>query len=181
MKLLPRNAGKWIVPAIVVAAIVAAAPSDQGDMATAVSKAGRIQTAVAAPARAAQRPPEPASVEMASVEMASLAQSEPEAVEEIGNIFGVTSWYVPPPPPPPAPPPPPPVPTAPPLPFTYLGRYEDAPRQLTILVKGERIYTVAAGDVIDDTYRVERIVPGMVELTYLPLNIKQMLNTGEAL
>ncbi|HZW24343.1 MAG TPA: hypothetical protein VFF26_02565 [Gallionella sp.] len=176
MKLLPRNAGKWIVPAIVVAAIVAAAPSDQGDMAAAVSKAGRIQTAAAAPARAAQRPSEPASVEMAS-----LAQSEPEAVAEIGNIFGVTSWYVPPPPPPPAPPPPPPVPTAPPLPFTYLGSYEDAPTQLTILVKGERIYTVAAGDVIDGTYRVDRVVPGMVELTYLPLNIKQMLSTGGAL
>lgn len=178
MKPFSRHTGKWVVFAIVVAVIVAAAPAEQGSMAKPADKAGRIQTAAVVPVRAA--PPVPAVEETAGVEMPH-PQSEPEAVAEIANIFGVTSWYVPPPPPPPAPPPPPPVPTAPPLPFTYLGRYEDAPRQLTILVKGERIYTVVAGDVIDNTYRVDRIVPGTVELTYLPLNIKQMLGTGEAL
>jgi hypothetical protein len=67
------------------------------------------------------------------------------------------------------------------LPFTYLGRYEDAPTRLTILVKGDRMYTVSEGDVIENTYRVERVAPGMVELTYLPLNIKQSLRTGETL
>jgi hypothetical protein len=73
------------------------------------------------------------------------------------------------------------VPTAPPMPFTYLGRYEDAPTRLVILVKGERMYTVAEGDVIENTYRIEKVMPGQVELTYMPLNIKQSLSTGEAL
>lgn len=100
---------------------------------------------------------------------------------KISNVFTATSWYVPPPPPPPLPAAPPPVQSAPPLPFTYLGRYEDAPTLLAILVKGERMYTVAVGDVIEDTYRIERVTAGQVELTYLPLNIKQSLNTGEAL
>jgi hypothetical protein len=116
--------------------------------------------------------------ETAHVELERLTRPQPK--NGIGNAFSVTSWYVPPPPPPPAPPAPPPVPTAPPLPFTYLGRYEDAPTRLAILVKGERMYTVAEGDVIEETYRIERVTSGMVELTYLPLAIKQTLSTGEA-
>jgi hypothetical protein len=181
MKLLPHNLGKWAVPVIIVAIIVVlATPFDQGGAKTVstVSTAGRIEAAASVPASTAPRAPEPGGVEM---DRLTRTQPESDVAAEIGNVFDVTSWYVPPPPPPPQPVLPPPPPSAPPLPFTYLGRYEDAPKHLTILVKGERIYTVAEGDVIDDTYRVERIVPGMVELTYLPLNIKQMLSTGEAL
>jgi hypothetical protein len=106
-------------------------------------------------------------------------QQEGEAEIEVGNVFAATSWYVPPPPPPPAKPAPPPKPTAPPLPFSYLGRYEDA-ALVIMLVKGDRVYTVSVGDVIESTYRVERVSSGMVELTYLPLNIRQTLSTGAA-
>jgi hypothetical protein len=115
------------------------------------------------------------------VELERLQQ--PQANKPIGNAFATTSWYVPPPPPPPPPaqPAPPLLPTAPPLPFTYLGRYVDAPMQLTILLKGDRMYTVKEGEVIEETYRVERVTPVAVELVYLPLNIKQTLSTGESL
>ncbi|HEX9721465.1 MAG TPA: hypothetical protein VGA59_17240 [Ramlibacter sp.] len=96
------------------------------------------------------------------------------------NAFGAMSWRVEPPAPPkavvkPAPPPPP---SAPPMPFTFLGRYEEGGTRTIVLVKGERIYTVSEGDVIDQTYRVERLAGGQLELTYLPLGIKQTISAG---
>lgn len=96
---------------------------------------------------------------------------------DVVNAFATTSWYVPPPP---AKPEPPPKPTAPPLPFAFLGRYEDPARTsvVVMLSKGDRLYTVSEGDVIDDTYRVDRITDKTVELTYLPLQTKQSLQTG---
>lgn len=98
-----------------------------------------------------------------------------------GNTFGAMTWHVPPPPPPPKPiakPAPPPPPSAPPMPFTFLGRYEDEGVRIIMLVKGDRIYTVSEGDVIDQTYRVERLAGGQLELTYLPLAIKQTISAG---
>ncbi|HEY0666467.1 MAG TPA: hypothetical protein VGD24_10405 [Gallionella sp.] len=172
MKLLPRSTVRWSLLGIVAIAIILfAAPGDDGT-AEATHVTGRVP-GQDAPVRADRQ------AEAAHVELERLVRAQPKT--GTGNAFGVTSWYVPPPPPPPAPPAPPPVPTAPPLPFTYLGRYEDAPTRLAILVKGERMYTVAEGDVIEDTYRIERVTPGGVELTYLPLDIRQTLNTGEGL
>lgn len=97
------------------------------------------------------------------------------------HTFKAISWYVPPPPPPPPkplPPPPPPPPTAPPMPFSFLGRYEEGGKQIILLVRSDRIYTVSEGEVIDNTYRVERLTSGQLELTYLPLNITQTVSAG---
>ena len=92
------------------------------------------------------------------------------------NVFASKSWYVPPPPPKALPPPPP---SAPPLPFTYMGRLALDPEHLIIfLVKGEQVYTVKSGDVIDAVYRVDGVSAGLLTLTYLPLDIKQTLNIG---
>jgi hypothetical protein len=105
----------------------------------------------------------------------------PETAQAAGNAFPAMSWFVPPPPPPPRPPPkplPPPPPTAPPMPFSFMGLYEDGAKRVILLVKGDLIYTVSEGDVIDNTYRVERLSAGQLELTYLPLNIKQTISTG---
>jgi hypothetical protein len=96
------------------------------------------------------------------------------------DLFAGKSWYVPPPPPKPKPPPPPPPPTAPPLPFSFMGSYQEPDGRLIIfLTKGERLYTVSPGDVIDNTYRVEEVVAGQLGLTYLPLNIRQSMSVGE--
>ena len=105
---------------------------------------------------------------------AAPAGNEPEAA----NAFPAMSWYVPPPPPPPPKPLPPPPPTAPPMPFSFMGRYEDGEKLIILLVKGDRVYTVSEGEVIDNTYRVDRLSAGQLELTYLPLNIKQTISTG---
>ncbi len=98
---------------------------------------------------------------------------------DVGTAFSAISWYVPPPPPPPPPPQPPPPPTAPPLPYSYLGRYLEDVKLVILLVRSDRIYTVSEGDVLENTYRVDRLIRGWLEMTYLPLNIKQTLSTGE--
>jgi hypothetical protein len=176
MKTIFHHAGKWAVIGIVFAVIVVAAPPREGGLANTVSSSAASGASSTAPSRAGQ----PVS-EAVRVELERLAKTKPESGVEFADVFGATSWYEPPPPPPPMPPAPPPPPTAPPLPFTYLGLYEDAPTRLTILVKGDRMYTVSEGDVIENTYRIERVTPGLMELTYLPLNIKQSLRTGETL
>ena len=173
--------GKWGFIGFALLAIVMTATSGDG---LGTAKAPRVKleqpdrAASARPKHAAQRAPAESRVELERLGQAAL---QPDVEEGVGNVFGATSWYVPPPPPPPAPPvkpPPPPKPTAPPMPFTFLGLYEEAPGKVIMLVKGDRVYTVSVGDVIENTYRVDRVEHGMVEMTYLPLNIKQSLNTG---
>jgi hypothetical protein len=136
------------------------------------------------PSTTAARPPAPSTPSaVLRVELERLSRPEAAADPEVGNAFSAISWYVPPPPPPPPPPPryvPPPPPTAPPLPISNFGRYEEGGTQIILLVKGDRIYTVSTGDVIESTYRVEGLAGGRLELTYLPLDIRQTLSTGEA-
>lgn len=123
---------------------------------------------------AAKLAPEETHVELERLEKAAPHKGKGKG----GNAFGATSWYVPPPPPPPPKPLPPPPPTAPPMPFSYLGLYEGGSGKVIMLVRGDHIYTVGVGDVIDNTYRIDRFDQGVVEMTYLPLNIKQSINTG---
>jgi hypothetical protein len=93
------------------------------------------------------------------------------------NLFPSKSWYVAPPPPPP---PPPPVPTAPALPFTYLGKQLDANGKFTYyLSQGDRLRIVSLGEILDSTYSIDSVDHGQMELTYLPLKIKQYLSIGE--
>jgi hypothetical protein len=127
---------------------------------------------LARPAAAAQTAP-PANGIAAAGKDKETATAVPKA--DVVNAFASTSWYVPPPP---AKPEPPPKPTAPPLPFAFMGRYDDAAKAVVMLVKGDRLYTVSVGDIIDNTYRVDRITERAIELIYLPLQTKQDLPTG---
>ena len=183
MKPRLRKVSRWAVLGIVFTAVVMAATPGQDN--TGEDSTAQISRDSAQPENTAVSPVRAQvnqlPLETVHVELERLAHPHKGTGMKIGNVFGATSWYEPPPAPPPAAPAPPLVPTAPPLPFTYLGRYEDAPMQLVFLVKGERMYTVAEGEVIDGTYRVARVTKGMVELTYLPLNITQTLSTGETL
>ncbi len=113
------------------------------------------------------------------IELERLSQQKNNAVSRktVANAFSPTSWYVAPPRQQDPSPQPPPIPTAPPLPFTYMGRYEDPPKLLVILAIGNKMYTVSAGEVIDENYRVDRITDSAVELVYLPLNISQSIST----
>jgi hypothetical protein len=104
-----------------------------------------------------------------------------------GDAFASLSWLPPPPPPPPpaapapAPPPPKPVaPTAPPLPFVFIGMLErDTEKTKAFLAKGDALYVVSVGDVLDNnTYRIDSLTPSEMVVTYLPLNAQQKLNVS---
>jgi hypothetical protein len=73
---------------------------------------------------------------------------------------------------------PPPPPSAPPLPFTYLGKQAVGGQVEVYLAKGDEVIVVRDQTVIQDTYRVESIKPPMMSLVYLPLNEIQRLSIG---
>lgn len=70
------------------------------------------------------------------------------------------------------------VPTAPPLPFQFVGRLGDRSDLQVFLQSGEKIYVVRKGDVIDETWRLERISDKELSLVYLPLRLAQTLSVG---
>ncbi len=119
---------------------------------------------------------------------------QPGALDKIGkrtatehktvDIFKGKSWYVAPPKPkplPPPPPPPPPPPIAPPLPYAFMGTYLGKDGKIIVyLTRGDQVYAVSPGDVLEGTYRVQGIEAGQLILIYLPLNIQQTIRIGEA-
>jgi hypothetical protein len=175
---MKRRYGLWLILAAVTIALVVFAPSDNDNKPAAPS----ARTA------AAQRPSaKRLVVERLELERLDKAGAQPANTAKVGNAFGATSWYVPPPQPRSKPmpvvvaPPPVVVPMAPPLPFTYLGRYGETAGRIVVLTKGDRVYTVSVGDVIENTYRLEKLTPGIVHLMHLPTNTEQTLRTGETL
>jgi hypothetical protein len=82
-------------------------------------------------------------------------------------------------------PPPPPAPAAPavpagppPLPFSYIGKMLGDGRWQVFLARGAQALVAREGMVIDGRYRVERVAPPVLTLTYLPLNQQQQLDIG---
>jgi hypothetical protein len=92
------------------------------------------------------------------------------------SLFGRQDWTPPPPPPPkPAPPPPP---SAPPLPFKVIGKSLEDGKWEVYLANGERTHIANEGGVLEGAWRIDRIAPPLMTLTYLPLNQVQQLNIG---
>ena len=141
------------------------------------SLAFSAETDVVAPA--AQKDPEPAATP-ALDKLGKRASKDHKTVD----FFKGKSWYVAQPKPkpvPPTPPPPPPPPTAPPLPYAFMGSYLGKDGRITIyLTRGDQVFSVSPGDVLEGTYRVEGISSGQLGLIYLPLNIQQTISIGEA-
>jgi hypothetical protein len=77
-------------------------------------------------------------------------------------------------------PPPPPAPTAPALPYVYLGQIIEDQQVQVILSRGNRVVTALVGEVIEKTYRLESATGGLLTFVYLPLDIRQTLATGLA-
>jgi hypothetical protein len=94
------------------------------------------------------------------------------------GVFMGQNWN-PPPPPPPAPsnaPLPPPM--APPIPFQFIGKGVADGAWEVYLSRGDKTYIVRDHTVIEGTYRVEKITPPLMSVTYLPLNQQQQMNIG---
>lgn len=97
------------------------------------------------------------------------------------NSFAPKSWYVPPPPPKPTTLMAPAPPSAPSLPFVYLGKFEEEGGKLVVyLIKGEQPFIVGKGQTFDSVYRLEGIENGSLVIMYLPLSIKQSLPLAAA-
>ncbi|MGE8467032.1 hypothetical protein D3C81_1556610 [compost metagenome] len=72
------------------------------------------------------------------------------------------------------------APTAPELPFQFVGRLGDRDDLQVFLQSGEKLYVVRQGDVIEDTYRLDRVSANELSLVYLPLHQSQTLSVGSA-
>lgn len=92
------------------------------------------------------------------------------------NLFKVHSWVVVPAKvkqkPQPAPPP-----VAPAAPFIYFGKLEDSPSNMQIfLVANNRLYSTKLGEKIDQLWRLDAEDANVLRLTYLPLNLPQVIS-----
>lgn len=95
------------------------------------------------------------------------------------DLFPGQTWYVAPPAPPPAPYVAPPPPRAPALPFSYMGRWQDAGETTYYLTRGSLPVSVRAGQVLDGVWRLEPVSGSRLNFTYLPLDQMRSLRTGD--
>lgn len=160
--------------AALTAALIAFAPRDGEVVVSEPAKASRTPAQpVAAPGANRAPTPEQGRTLLHSSERGPVTGSD------ASTLFSAGNWVVAPPPPPPAPPPPPPPPpSAPPLPFAFMGRFEQGDTQMVMLTRGNRVLTASQGDVLENTYRIDRIETSKVTITYLPLGTTQFLPTG---
>lgn len=73
----------------------------------------------------------------------------------------------------------PPKPTAPPLPFKYMGKVVEDGDVTVFLAKQQRHYLLNGGETIGHDYRVDRVEADKVVFTYLPLKEEQVMVFGE--
>ncbi|MCA3176735.1 MAG: hypothetical protein ING36_14605 [Burkholderiales bacterium] len=69
------------------------------------------------------------------------------------------------------------APSAPPLPFRLMGRYEDAGKSVVFLLQADKSWAVSEGDTFS-SYKVEHITANAVHVRYLPLNETQILDVS---
>ncbi|MDP2073685.1 hypothetical protein [Hydrogenophaga sp.] len=71
------------------------------------------------------------------------------------------------------------APSAPVLPFRYVGKQWDGKTWEVYAVTGDQTYVLREGQILDDQYRVDRIAPPHATITYLPLGTVQNLSIGD--
>jgi hypothetical protein len=150
--------------------VVEAAPRNAAANAKANAKAS-APVAVPEPKALDRAAPTQNIIALIPRELLTVGEAGPAA-----SVFNAQNWTPPPPPPPkPAPPPPP---TAPPLPFTYIGKAQEQGRWEVFLSRGSETLIVRSPMVVDGVYRIDSIAPPTMTLTYLPLKQVQQMNIG---
>jgi hypothetical protein len=122
-------------------------------------------------AHASQSARAPAPQAALDLDPANLKRPALQAGQAMPDLFAA---------PPPAAPPAahvqaPAAPTAPPLPFRYVGRAVEEGRVAVFLEKGAENYSVAQGERAGRDYKVERVTEAAITFTYLPLGARQTL------
>jgi hypothetical protein len=175
----------WVRPAILTAAGAATFAvafhfaSGGDDVVESVGRPG--DTASAAPAGA--QPAVATSLAAAAPTAPNLPTRSRITESASKDPFAARGWLPPPPPPPPPaaelPPPPAPPPTAPPVPFRFVGLLEEkTAKPAAFIAKGDALYVVHVGDVVESTYRVESFNSAQVVVTYLPLQQRQTIEVN---
>ena len=173
----------WVRPAVIAGAgavVLAAglhfAPSNGDGVVQSVAHAGGSPANPGPATEAAHPAPAPAGPGAPSLPTRNkIDQSAAK------DPFAARGWLPPPPPPPPAPVVPvvaeaPPPPTAPPVPFKFVGLIEEkAAKPAAFIAKGDALFVVHVGDVVENTYRVESFNSAQVVVTYLPLQQRQTI------
>ena len=96
------------------------------------------------------------------------------------DLFAANSWTPPPKPVAAVPILPPPPPTAPPIPFTYIGKKLEASKWEVYVARGEQSFVLREGSTVDNNYLVHQVSPPNLTLIYLPLGQTQTLSIGES-
>lgn len=171
---------RWIILGSLLSATLVAGYLVDDEVAPETSKrkgSAARQSAPSSPADSRRAGPRERTTGLA---VAPLSFPEPAPLDEHQMAAGETridpfrnkNWYVAPPPPPA------PRPTAPPLPFKYLGKLnEDGEIRVFLSHQGKHIIA-RVGDVINGSYSVEEISGGRMTLLYQPLKEIQMLAIG---
>ena len=151
-----------------------------------VREADRKRDAEVVEAPARPRPPRaaraPESQAPERVRLEKLRGRDPGSGAD--DPFAPRTWRKPPPKPAMAAVPapqsvaPPPPPSAPPLPFTYLGRLLSEDASEVFLALGERNLIVHEGEIIESTYRVDKVSEAKLTFTHLPSGVEQHLAIG---
>jgi len=129
------------------------------------------------PAQASSPPAAEPESNTALAALESYQRSAPASDNGV-DIFASKSWNAPPPPTLPAKHVPPPKPTAPPLPFSYVGQMEGKDGLMIYLARGEELLSVKPGAQFDENYRLEAASPEQLTFIYLPLRERQVLGVG---
>ena len=170
----PRHIAMGIALAIAAGLVAFGDRTPEGEVAEAVERPGAL------PSRPAQARTSTATPEPVIGRLIPRETLIGDGLDRFGSgesaLFGRQDW-TPPPPPPPEPLPPPP-PSAPPLPFTVIGKSLEGGKWEVYLAAGDRTQIASVGATLDGAWRVDRIAPPFMTLTYLPLNQVQQLNIG---
>jgi len=166
---IPAKYRRWLLGAALLLTVAAAASVGNQD-------GNDGQVVLVNPSRTQVQPKsEHPAVAEPSADILMDKLKRPALPENAKDMFASKSWYVPPPVSTIRP-----APTAPPLPFVYVGKMIEQGKNPTVFLERQsRIFVVHEGDAIDSNYRVDAINAPVMTLTYLPLDIKQTVQIGE--
>jgi hypothetical protein len=69
------------------------------------------------------------------------------------------------------------APTAPPLPYTFMGQIQKhGEKTVYFLSQGDRVMDVKVGDIVDGSWHVDSVSDTQLLLTYIPLKTQQSLS-----
>ena len=139
------------------------------------------KTPAARPSHSGARMPrdiKPESIEMlVGRDQWAAAPTDTASASASRDLFSTRNWN---------PPPPPPTAMAeaaalaPPLPFAFLGKKFEGDIWEVYLSRGEQTLIAREGQTLDGIYRIDKIAPPSLALTYLPLAQSQTLPIGDS-